>query len=456
MKTEAIIESRWADLIRDVSPEARRLLEELSKDRAPEFAAAFYGEMQRDPDAATFLSNEIVTIRLRDSMRRWIDDLLTSWSARQIPGLIAAQRQMGTVHARIGVPLELVMRGTRLLKQTMITSLLEEEVNNTHLQAAKVAIEMIDMAMEVVANQYSKTHEVAARKDEAYRNYAASMNMSVERERQRAALFGWQNDLLQAVVVGNADDPLPLISRSAFGLWLRHKAAAIFPREGEFNDVVESVERIDDYLIPFYSRRSSQQDADDSKRILGLVLGEAKQVQVLIDTLFEHLINLEAGRDSLTQLLSRRFQSTILSREIELSRNSGKPFALMLIDVDHFKRVNDQYGHEAGDRVLQHVANVFAANVRSGDFIFRHGGEEFMIVCVELTEQEAVRVADKIRAAVEAETIAISDTTRLSITVSVGVACYDGHPDYQRLVARADKALYEAKHGGRNKCALAA
>ena len=455
MKTEAVVEARWAELMREAGPEARRLLEEIAQTHAGEFATAFYGEMRDDPDAGGFLNNETVSERLHNSMRRWIEDVLTSWEQEQIAGLIAAQRHVGVVHARIGVPIELVMRGTRPLKQTIITSLLGADRDNTRLQAARLAIEFVDMAIEVMAHQYSKSHDIAARKDEAYRNYASSVNMSVERERQRAALFSWQNELLQAVLVGQADESLPLISKSSFGLWLRHKAAAIFPQDSEFRDVLGAVERIDGDLLRLHARRGAEQDSEETRRLLGLVLMESKQVQVLIDTLFEHLVNLESGRDSLTQLLSRRFQSTILSREIELSRASGKPFAVMLIDIDHFKKINDTYGHSAGDRVLQQVASVFAANVRSGDFVFRHGGEEFLILCVELGEREALNVAEKIRAAVAAERVTVAHNGALSITVSVGVASYDGHPDYQRMLTRADKALYDAKRQGRNLCLAA-
>ncbi|HEY8163192.1 MAG TPA: GGDEF domain-containing protein [Methylocystis sp.] len=448
MMTESLIESRWAGLMQGASPAAKRLLITISRNHAPEFAAKFYEEMLQDSDANSFFAGEGTIERLRESMRRWIDEILTSWEPTAIPGLIAAQRQVGVVHARIGVSIELTMRGARLLKQTIIDSLLRYPVDNAHLEAAKIAIELIDMALEVMAQQYSASHEAEARKEETYRHYAATLNMSVERERQRAALFSWEAELLRAVVVGGPEQPLPPLSNSAFGLWLRHKAGSIFPEDGEFSEVVNAVERIDGYLVVFQRA--------DSRRLIGLALNEAKRIQSLIESMFEHLVTLECGRDALTRLLSRRYQSTILSREIEMSRHSGKPFAALLLDIDHFKSVNDTYGHDAGDRVLRHVADVLAANVRSGDFVFRHGGEEFMILCVEVTAREAMSVADKIRAAIQAERIEIPDAAPLSVTVSIGVAEYDGHPDYQRLLARADQALYEAKNNGRNNCSLAA
>lgn len=456
MKTESLIEARWAELMQEASPAAKQLLARLSERHAREFAATFYEEMLRDPDARGFLSSEGIVERLTDSMRRWIDDILMSWEPSTIPRLIASQRRLGAVHARIGVPIELVMRGTRLLKQTIIGALLGNTANTDHLEAAKIAIEMIDMAVEIAAHQYTASSEVEARKEEAYRNYASSVNMAVERERQRAALFGWENELLHALMAGAPAASIPLISQSGFGLWLRHKAGSIFPLHGEFCEVIQATERIDGNLQLLRSGEAPYVGSEGGRRLVDPVLSETRRIHEIIETLFERQVSLESGRDALTHLLSRRFESTILSREIEISRNTGKSFAVLLLDVDHFKSVNDTYGHEAGDHVLQHVAGVFSDNVRSGDFVFRHGGEEFLILCVELTTDDAVAVADKIRAAVEAEAILISQTVSLSVTVSIGVAAYDGHPDYQRLIARADRALYEAKHGGRNKCALAA
>lgn len=455
MKTESLIEARWAALMQEASPAAKQLLVALCEGHACEFATTFYTAMLQDPDAQGFLSGEGMIERLSESMQRWIDDILMNWDPSTLPQLVAAQRQLGAVHARIGIPLELVMRGTRLLKQTIINTLLGNAINTDHLEAVKIAIERIDMALEIAAHQYYAASEAEARKDEAYRNYAASANMSVERERQRAALFSWENELLHGLVVGAGEKALTPISQSAFGLWLRHKANSIFPADGEFLEIVEATERIDRDLALLQSPDAPRASQEEVKRVIDLVSKETRLIREIIETLFERQINLESGRDALTHLLSRRFESTVLAREIEISRNTGKPFAALLLDVDHFKSVNDTYGHEAGDHVLQHVAGVFIENVRSGDFVFRHGGEEFLIVCVELTAQEALSVANKVRAAIQAEPIAISDTTKLSVTVSIGVAAYDGHPDYQRLIARADRALYEAKNGGRNKCVLA-
>jgi diguanylate cyclase len=456
MTTDELIAGRWAALLDSASPQTQQLLKSLSEREGPAFIAAFYQEMTQDPQAGGFLAAEGLTVRLRESLRLWLDDLLSNWDPQRIPARIAAHRKTGEVHARIGVPVQLMLRGARVLKQKMLAALLRAEVTHDHFQAAQFVTEFIDLAMEVMADQYETSSAIEARGDEAYRNYAASMNMSVELERQRAALFSWKTDLLKAVLIGAPTDPLPFLASCPFGLWLRHKAASLFQNEPGFQEILHSLDCVDAHIELLQERRAPHAPSEEQRHRVALILDEARQIQALIESMFEHFISMESGRDTLTQLLSRRFQSTILTREIENTRNSGKGFAVMLLDIDHFKRVNDRHGHEAGDTVLRHVAEVFSANVRSGDFIFRHGGEEFMIVCVEVTETEASAIADKIRDAVQKNPVRLSENESLSVTISVGVAVYDGHPDYQRMITRADRALYHAKNTGRNRCAIAA
>jgi len=122
-----------------------------------------------------------------------------------------------------------------------------------------------------------------------------------------------------------------------------------------------------------------------------------------------------------------------------------------MVDIDFFKRVNDTHGHDGGDRVLQGIAGLLLNQVRASDFVFRYGGEEFLVVLAELTLPQAEAVAEKIRSRIEATQVPLSDNRSVKVTLSIGVAEFDGHPDYQRLVDRADKALYAAKHAGRNR-----
>lgn len=454
---DPVLEQQWSTLINGSSPAARALMSGTAAAGAEQLAQVFYAGMLEDPLARAFLSHEVVDQRLRASMQRWIRELFSRWDEAHVREQIALQRHVGTVHARINVRVDLVMRGARLLKGRLARELLASPSAplEVRIEAAHASCELIDLAVEVMSAQYVNAHEVAARTDEAYRTFASSMNMSLERERQRTALLDWENRLLHEVMVAPPGAELPLLGQSSFGLWVRHKAPAIFHQGGELATLTETIERIDTTLLPLCQREISA-GGEELRRRMRAVMAEAGQARYLIDTLFDHFVDMEAGRDALTQLLNRRFLPAILGRETELSRRSGKPFALLLIDVDHFKSINDQHGHDAGDRVLQHLANVLVSSVRSGDSVFRYGGEEFLVVSVELNAAQALQVAEKIRLAVAQESFMLAGGQRLRASVSIGVAAHDGHPDYQRLIERADRALYEAKGSGRNRCAVAA
>ena len=164
---------------------------------------------------------------------------------------------------------------------------------------------------------------------------------------------------------------------------------------------------------------------------------------------------LDVGRDALTHIFNRRFLPTILKREIAWNRKKGDPFHVLMLDIDYFKRVNDEYGHDSGDRVLQAVAGLLMNQVRASDFVFRYGGEEFLIVLAKVDQAQAQEIAEKVRRCVEEVEIPISNNRVVRVTLSIGLAGSDGHPDYQRLLDRADRALYAAKHAGRNRCVIA-
>jgi two-component system cell cycle response regulator len=156
--------------------------------------------------------------------------------------------------------------------------------------------------------------------------------------------------------------------------------------------------------------------------------------------------------DELTGLYNRRYVFAHLN---ELSARIGEPnaFAVAIFDIDHFKQVNDQYGHPAGDEVLRELARRAERQVRSVDLVGRMGGEEFIVVMPETSLPNAVAVAERLRAAVADPLFTLSDTgQKLPVTISIGVTIA-GDPDdmIDTILKRADDALYSAKHGGRNR-----
>ncbi|GAB4252259.1 MAG: hypothetical protein Kow00129_13130 [Thermoleophilia bacterium] len=164
-------------------------------------------------------------------------------------------------------------------------------------------------------------------------------------------------------------------------------------------------------------------------------------------------IRREVVTDPLTNLYNRRFFQKRAEEEIARSLRHQQPVSLLMIDVDHFKRINDQYGHQTGDRVLQTVAKFLQDSVRQSDVCGRYGGEEFVLLLPGTPGRNAVYLADRLRRGVEEIMFTgLGVDQSVKVTVSGGVAtCPRDATSYEELLARADEALYEAKHSGRNQ-----
>jgi diguanylate cyclase (GGDEF)-like protein len=163
-------------------------------------------------------------------------------------------------------------------------------------------------------------------------------------------------------------------------------------------------------------------------------------------------LNRLAVTDGLTGMYNHRYFQEQLHRSVERSLRSGTPTALLMIDVDHFKKYNDRQGHPAGDEALRTVARLISEDRRSVDVCARYGGEEFAILLHDVTREQGVELAEKIRARVAAAPIAHADKQPLGrLTVSIGVAaCPEDAQTAESLLETADVALYRAKKSGRD------
>ena len=163
-----------------------------------------------------------------------------------------------------------------------------------------------------------------------------------------------------------------------------------------------------------------------------------------------------ASRDPLTGTLNARAYYAACEQLIKLAQRSSKPFAVLFIDLDHFKRINDTYGHAAGDEVLRTVATSLQNSIRTSDLLGRIGGEEFSIFLPDTDQSGAQRLAETLRTEVETCCPHAGDT-RLTVTASIGVAVSrDAQASLKTIQARADEAMYRAKQAGRNRVTLLA
>jgi diguanylate cyclase (GGDEF)-like protein/PAS domain S-box-containing protein len=220
-------------------------------------------------------------------------------------------------------------------------------------------------------------------------------------------------------------------------------------------------------IVPVY-RNQKNKDEDFAGQIITLRdVTERKRFQDEIQKINQDLrtqliVNEElrarleelAVRDSLTGLHNRRLLDDTIEREIIRAKRSHHNVSILMLDIDYFKRLNDTYGHKAGDAALIKLAQFLLAQARADDFVCRYGGEEFIMVMPRLNQEDALKRAEEICRAVS--TLEINfEKLALKMTISIGVAQYPDHGNTSEEVIRAaDSALYEAKHNGRNQAHL--
>jgi len=155
--------------------------------------------------------------------------------------------------------------------------------------------------------------------------------------------------------------------------------------------------------------------------------------------------------DRLTSLNNRAYWEECLKHESSRLQRYGKKSALIMFDIDHFKQVNDSYGHQGGDEVIREVSNELTKSLRKTDIAGRYGGEEFAIIMPETLAKHALIYCERLRKTIE-DTVVIVDEAEIKITISFGICeSSDSHADYQSWLERADQALYQAKENGRNQ-----
>jgi diguanylate cyclase (GGDEF)-like protein/PAS domain S-box-containing protein len=168
---------------------------------------------------------------------------------------------------------------------------------------------------------------------------------------------------------------------------------------------------------------------------------------------YEHKLIQMAKVDGLTGILNRRYLDTRLQEELERSKRHGNPLSILMMDIDHFKAINDTHGHLCGDFTLRKVADLLKETVRSSDILGRYGGEEFCCVLPETPLEQAAIFAERCREKVGAHLFSCSDQPT-NVTISIGVTGQISDDSLESIVKRADDALYEAKRTGRNRICI--
>lgn len=448
-----VITSEWMQLIATTSHKSFSLLRTLSAQKASDFADEFYSYMLKDKEASLFLSSQQVHDHLHESMSKWIVDILTN-TGENLSDLISHQKKIGQIHARIGIPVDLVERGVRRLKWHLYENIAQvKEDKALCFEAMRFASISMDIAIEIMSKTYSQSHDIAAKNEESYRLFSILENASIVRERQNASLLNWENAFIFSVATGTPLSSIQDLSDSEFGLWFNHKGKSSFSNIQEIRTIASIMAETDEYIRSYST--SALLTQQDYAPLLKAVRSKIYKINMLLGSLFDEVQKLENGKDTLTLLLNRRFLPTILRHEISLAMHSNSPLSIAMIDIDHFKTVNDTYGHAAGDNILKKIAEVLYESTRNSDYVFRYGGEEFMIVLIETPKVAAHTIIERLRKKIQDHTIYLQNGESVTMTISAGIAAYSGHPDYECLIKAADDALYQAKTNGRNRIEFA-
>ncbi len=435
------------------TPDANRLLQKHQQrlhDGAEPAAVAFYDHLLNHPAARSFLSDEIVQSRLKGSQVAWLRDVLRPHDKEEEASFREKQIRVGEVHARIDLPLQLMTLGVRLHKQSFFQLLFgdspAETVSGEDLRLYRVITDILDYAAYLINETYMRVEQELESETQLFTATYASSDLALEILNVSASLQNWLIDILASTNNMAACQQLHHIEEMDFWLWIEHRLAQL---DRKFQSLPAVLQAHDD-LKAFILQCGSKIQPDWRQQLKSAVKRLSNGLQMLSEEISGETNN----RDPLTQLLSRRVLDGILKREHHQVRTHNGDYALFMIDVDHFKQINDTYGHTVGDTVLKEVAHIIQRNLRVTDLAFRYGGEEMLVLVPLSPGADPLPIAEKLRKAVEAARY--DGQTGLKVTISIGVSQYSRypHPDYIHLIKEADAALYRAKKAGRNRVVL--
>jgi len=431
-----------------------RLLSEIIGPHAETVAKMFYRVMLKNEFSVVFLTNEMVESRLTGSMTAWINELFVQHIAPvDIEKLIQRQVEVGHVHARIDLPMSLVNYGMRTLKSTMSTYILEAGLTAEQQGDLLILLNsIVDNMTALINDSYLTDLVISENTAQAFRLNVSSQSIAFDFERLRTSLLDWVRQVLTKLHEENVDRAtIPTIRHSDFGLWITHKGALILTGKPELSLLMEFISDASELVDQLLDLEDRSQDSIRFNQLIETLNNHVTKVVWVLGDTAKEMLDIDSGRDSLTHLFNRRYLSTVLHHETEVSLKTGMRYGILYLDIDHFKVFNDTHGHENGDIILQQFVAKLSQSVRTGDFVFRYGGEEFLIVLADIEESLLPVIAEKVRLLLNNAEFKLINDDVITVTASIGAAIHDGHPDYQRTISNADKALYNAKENGRNR-----
>lgn len=453
MEEEAV--RAWQGLFLITPRHVRDAVSVVVKEGAETLTEEFYDRMQKNPRTTSFLDQERVQQRLRASLRRWMTELFATLDDAQIVPAIRRQIEVGVVHARIRLPIDLIPAGIRILKRGI-----RRRIDFTALDAGERLVaqiyvsDLLHLADSLMNQAYFRDAQDVVRNDEAYRLVAQKRSASFERVRQRAALSEWAEGLLLAVWSQQRSGSLERLRDSEFGIWMHHKGSVMFDSSPDFRTIVEAIDTMDNSLLPHLQARPQERERIDAT--IGAIKNLLDLIRFKVNDLFDSTSDKDEGMDQETQLPDRRYLPAILAREMRTHMESNRPCCLMLIDID-FPTLKGTSAEGTRTRMRQLAVNIIGECLRTTDHLFRFDESRFLLVAVECARGKASEMAasltERLRQTLHAGNVQGS-WTPVSPSIYIGIAEYDRHPDYQYFIQRAETALAEASQSKRARISV--
>lgn len=396
------------------------------------------------------IDEEIEVLRIRVEQASSVEPLeeLQRAVARVSGALIAKRRAAHGEDAQTGerdlvADLEAIKRRfmDRLAAEPLLAACVNDALDNRRVDTGDDDLDAVAAAL------IDTFRELSAQKAEAERfvNEVTTTLASLERWAEEGASRVDEQRLAHEDLHADVDREVSTLQTQVEGAsslddlkqHMRDRFAAIATRIRAFRD------KEDEKLLAVEQQNAALND-------------ELAELKVRTETLHQQLHQQQQLLllDTLTQVHSRFAYERRLDEEIAVSMRSGKPLCYALWDIDYFKRINDDHGHQVGDEVLSRVASYLSRYTRSNDFVARIGGEEFVVLFPDTSIDDATMIAEKLRALIAAAEFTV-DGIEIGVTISCGLSALRQGDGAEQLYRRADEALYAAKDGGRNRCIAA-
>lgn len=424
-----------------------RRYQSLIESITPLCALAFYEVLLTDPATKRFLTSELVETHLKKELQLWLNETLSEKNSEaESIAAINKQRSVGEIHARIDVPMHLVNSAMSIIKKVLFESIKASDsvVVTEKTDLIILLNQLLDASLSLINESYLEGRVENERSAQEYRSRSSAHEIAIEIERVKGALYGWMTQFMADLLTNNQRSVD--IHHQEFSLWIRHKLGYVSTNDKSVSQIKQTLDKLQTELDElnlsgFAHKEQSVQKISALTNECGWLLGQ----------IADQNIEASAREDTLTSLIERRFLAPIMQNETHMAMKTKTPYSVMMIDVDNFKSVNDIHGHQAGDSVLSTVGHILKRSLRVTDYAFRYGGEEFLILMPETPAANAVRAAEKLLDKIRNANIKLDNGRHLRVSVSIGIAQFDDHPDFEHVIKHADEKLYEAKHNGKDR-----